>query len=311
MRTRIRSRRFLAVGAASASLMLFAGACGGGGGVATGPEGGEEGGQEISIGMIPWEEDIAVTNMWKVILEEKGYTVNVEEVDVAPTFEGVSNGDIDLFLDTWLPTTHGEYWDQYGDQLEDLGTWNENASLELTVPSYVDEVDSIADLKDNADLFDGRIVGIEAGSGLVQQVENEAIPTYGLEDYELVKSSTPAMLQELETAIADEEPILVTLWRPHIEYSKYDLKDLEDPDGAMGEAESIHSVGRAGFGEDFPEVTKWMEGFELSDDQIQELETAVLLDNEDDHEAGARQWLKENPDFLETVMGEDAEGLEF
>src|SRR5690606_9809106 len=196
MRNGIRSHRFLAAGAAAAAITLLAGACGGGGGgVATGPEEGEGGGQEISIAMIPWEEDIAVTNLWKVILEEKGYSVTIEEVDVAPTFQGVANGDIDMYLDVWLPTTHGDYWDQYGEQLEDLGAWNEGASLELTVPSYVEDVNSIADLADNADLFDSRIVGIEAGSGLVQQTENEAIPTYGLDDYELVKSSTPAMLE--------------------------------------------------------------------------------------------------------------------
>jgi len=312
MRNGTRSHRFLAAGAAAASITLLAGACGGGGGgVATGPEEGEGGGQEISIAMIPWEEDIAVTNLWKVILEEKGYSVTIEEVDVAPTFQGVANGDIDMYLDVWLPTTHGDYWDQYGEQLEDLGAWNEGASLELTVPSYVEDVNSIADLADNADLFDSRIVGIEAGSGLVQQTENEAVPTYGLDDYELVKSSTPAMLEELETAIEDEEPVLVTLWRPHIAYSKFDLKDLEDPEGAMGEAESLHVVGREGFTEEFPEVAGWMENFKLDDDQIQDLESVVLIDNEDDHEAGARAWLKENPEFLEASMGEDAEGLEF
>ncbi|WP_017595325.1 glycine betaine ABC transporter substrate-binding protein [Nocardiopsis potens] len=312
MRNGIRSRRFLTAGAVAASVTLLAGACGGGGGgVATGPEEGDGGGKEISIGMIPWEEDIAITNLWKVILEEKGYTVTVEEVDVAPTFEGVANGDIDMYMDVWLPTTHGDYWDQYGDKLEELGTWNENASLELTVPSYVEDVDSIEDLKGKEEMFGERIVGIEAGSGLVQQTEDEAIPTYGLEGYELVKSSTPAMLEELETAIKDEEPVLVTLWRPHIAYSKYDLKDLEDPEGAMGEAETMSVVGREGFTEEFPEVTEWMKNFKLDDDQIQSLETAILLDNEDDHEAGARQWLKENPEFLEASMGDDAEGLEF
>src|SRR5690606_39957965 len=113
-----------------------------------------------------------------------------------------------------------------------------------------EDVNSIADLADNADVFDIRIVGMEDGSGLVQQTENEAVPTYGLDDYELVKSSTPAMLEELETAIEDEEPVLVTLWRPHIAYSKFDLKDQEDPEGAMGEAESLHVVGREGFTEE-------------------------------------------------------------
>jgi glycine betaine/proline transport system substrate-binding protein len=309
-----RAPKILGIGAAAASLTLLAGACGGGGGVATGPEEGDgEGqGQAITIGLIPWEEDIAVTHMWQAILEEKGYDVTLENVDVAPTFEALANGDIDLYLDAWLPTTHASYWEEYGDRLEDIGAWNENASLQLTVPSYMEDVNTIADLKGQADTFDGRIVGIESGSGLVQTTKDEAMPAYGLEDeYELVESSTPAMLQELETAIADEKPIVVTLWRPHIAYAQYDLKDLEDPEGAMGEAESIHSLGRQGFGEDFPELNGWLEDFTLSDEQLAELETAVFIDHEGDEEAGARAWLAENPDFLEDVLGADAEGLEF
>ncbi|MFC4563655.1 glycine betaine ABC transporter substrate-binding protein [Nocardiopsis mangrovi] len=308
----MRSTRIFGIGAAAVSLTLLAGACGSGGGVATGPEEGEGEGQEITIGLIPWEEDIAVTHLWKAVLEEKGYTVNIENVDVAPMYEGTANGDIDLFLDTWLPITHADYWEEYGDRLEDLGTWNDNASLQITVPSYVEDINSIADLKGNADMFDGRIVGIESGSGLVQTTKDSAIPAYDLGDeYELVESSTPAMLQELETAIADEEPIVVTLWRPHIEYSKYDLKDLEDPEGAMGEAESIHMVGREGFGADYEELNGWLSNFTLDDDQLQALETAVLIDHEGDEEAGARAWLADNPDFLPEVMGDDAEGLDF
>ncbi len=308
-----RHSKFLGVGAAAASLMLFAGACGGGGeGVSTGPEEGEGEGKEITIGLIPWEEGIAVTNMWKVILEEKGYDVTIENVDVAPIFEGTANGDIDLFFDLWLPATHEEYWDKYGDQVEDLGAWNENASLQITVPSYVDEVDSLEDLKDNADLFDGEIIGIESGAGLTKTTKESMIPDYGLEDdFELVESSTPAMLEALETAIKDEEPIVVTLWRPHLAYAKWDLKDLEDPEGSMGEAESIHSMGREGFSEDFPELAGWLENFTVGDEQIADMEQVILEEHEGEEEEGARAWLADNPDYLEEVLGEDAEGLDF
>ncbi|MUL41428.1 glycine betaine ABC transporter substrate-binding protein [Streptomonospora sp. PA3] len=290
-------------------------ACGGGaeGGVSTGPEGGDEAAnKEITIGLIPWEEDIAVTHLWKAVLEEKGYDVTIKNVDVAPVFEGTANGDIDLFLDTWLPGTHGDYWDEYGDKLEDLGAWNEGASLELTVPSYMEDINSIEDLKGNADQFNGEIIGIESGSGLVQTTEEEAIPAYGLgEEYKLVKSSTPAMLEELRTAIKDEKPIVVTLWRPHIIYAQEDLKDLEDPKGAMGEPESLHSVGRPGFSEDFPKVADWLGNFKLDGEQIGDLEQVVIAEHEGEETEGAKAWLAENPEVLETAMGEDAKGLDF
>ncbi|WP_444961682.1 glycine betaine ABC transporter substrate-binding protein [Nocardiopsis sp. M1B1] len=307
-------KRMTALSAAGMSAALLLSACGGGGGESlTGPEeGGGEDAKEINIALIAWEEAIATTNMWKVILEEKGYDVTVTDVDVAPMYQGAANGDVDLFLDTWLPVTHADYWEEYGDQLEDLGAWYDNAKLTITVPSYMEDVNSIPDLADHAEDLGGRIVGIDPGAGLTRVTQEEAMPGYGLdEDFELVTSSTAAMLAELDSAITEEEPIVVTLWRPHPAYAQYDLKDLEDPEGLMGDAETVHSVGRAGFTEDYPELAGWLENFELSDDELATLEVLTLQEHEDDPEAGARAWLADNPEFIERTLGEDAEGLEF
>ncbi|MFC9089955.1 glycine betaine ABC transporter substrate-binding protein [Nocardiopsis dassonvillei] len=307
-------KRMTALSAAGMSAALLLTACGGGGGESlTGPEeGGGEDAKEINIALIAWEEGIAVTHMWQAILEEKGYDVTITDVDVAPMYQGAANGDVDLFLDTWLPVTHADYWEDYGDQLEDLGAWYDNAKLTITVPSYMEDVNSISDLTDHADELGGRIVGIDPGAGLTRVTQEEAMPGYGLdEDFELVTSSTAAMLAELDSAITEEEPIVVTLWRPHPAYAQYDLKDLEDPEGLMGDAETIHAVGRDGFGEEYPELTGWLENFQLSDDELATLEVQTLQEHEDDPEAGARAWLAENPEFLERTLGGDAEGLEF
>ncbi|MFF8764705.1 glycine betaine ABC transporter substrate-binding protein [Nocardiopsis dassonvillei] len=307
-------KRMTALSAAGMSAALLLTACGGGGGESlTGPEeGGGEDAKEINIALIAWEEGIAVTHMWQAILEEKGYDVTITDVDVAPMYQGAANGDVDLFLDTWLPVTHADYWEDYGDQLEDLGAWYDNAKLTITVPSYMEDVNSISDLTDHADELGGRIVGIDPGAGLTRVTQEEAMPGYGLEeDFELVTSSTAAMLAELDSAITEEEPIVVTLWRPHPAYAQYDLKDLEDPEGLMGDAETIHAVGRDGFGEEYPELTGWLENFQLSDDELATLEVQTLQEHQDDPEAGARAWLAENPEFLERTLGGDAEGLEF
>lgn len=305
-------KRMTGLVAAGMSGVLLLSACGNGGEDLTGGSDAEEGGQDISIALIAWEEAIATTAMWEVILQEKGYNVDVTDVDVAPAFQGVANGDVDLYLDTWLPATHEQYWNDYGDQIEDLGSWYDNAILTLTVPTYMEDVNSIPDLLDHADELDNRIVGIDPGAGLTDTTQNSAMPGYGLDDeFELVTSSGAAMLAELDSAITDEEPIVVTLWRPHPAYAEHDLKDLEDPEGLMGEAESIHSIGREGFGEDFPEVAGWIEGWTMDDDELATLEVLTLDEYEDEPQEGARVWLSENPEFLERTLGEDAEGLEF
>jgi glycine betaine/proline transport system substrate-binding protein len=259
-------------------------------------------GETISIGWMPWEEAIAVTNLWHVILEENGYAVEQQQLDPGIVFEGIAAGDLDLFLDAWLPNTHSEYWDQYGDSIEDLGDWLADAPLTWTVPAYVDEVDSIADLADNADLFDGRIVGIEPGAGLTRISQNEVIPTYGLDgSYELIESSTPAMLSELATAYGNEEPILVTLWRPHPAYAQYDLKDLDDPENALGDPDQIHALARDGFSDDHPQLADALRNFQFEHDDLSQLEVDVLEEEGQELES-ARAWLDANRDLVNSWL---------
>ncbi len=256
-------------------------------------------GKTIKIGWIPWDEDVVVTRLWKQALEDKGYTVKMVQLDPGPLFAGLSKGDVDLFLDAWLPTTHAKYWKQYGDKLEDVGVWYDNATLGITVPNYVKDVKTIGDLKDHADEFDGKITGIEAGAGLTDTTENKVMPQYGLDNFKLVKSSTPAMLTELQKAIKAKEPIVVTLWRPHWAYAKLPIHDLKDPKGSLGKAEKLHAVGRKDFGKDFPEVKKWMADFKMNDKQLGTLEDEALNKNKGNEDKGVSDWSKKNADFVD------------
>ncbi|MEX2562031.1 MAG: glycine betaine ABC transporter substrate-binding protein [Nitriliruptoraceae bacterium] len=257
-------------------------------------------GQTISIGWMPWEEAIAVTNLWHVILEANGYEVDQQQLDPGIVFSGIASGDLDIFLDAWLPITHEQYIDQFGADIEDLGPWLADAPLTWAVPTYVDGVDSLADLADNADLFDGTIVGIEPGAGLTRISLEEVIPAYGLGDsFELIESSTPAMLAELDAAYANEEPIVVTLWRPHPAYGRYDLKDLEDPENALGDADQIHAVARTGFTADHPEVAAALENFFFEHDVFAPLNTAIDDAPDGGKLDAARTWVEANRDIVE------------
>ncbi len=145
------------------------------------PEDLDGSGETVTIGLIPWDEAIVVTALWQDILEDHGFTVEVTDVDAGILFQGLADGDIDIFLDTWLPVTHQDYWEEHGDDLERLGKWYEgSALLTIAVPSYMEDVNSIADLKGRADEFGGQIIGIEPGAGLMRVTKEEAIPAYGL-----------------------------------------------------------------------------------------------------------------------------------
>jgi len=273
-------------------------------------DGGEEtteggGGGTITLGIIPsWTDGLSMAYLWKDVLEEEGYTVEIEEVaEAAPLYTGVANGDVDIYPSAWPEVTHATYMEEYGDDLEDLGAYYENAKLTIAVPEYTD-IDSIEDLTGNADQFDGRIVGIEPGAGLTEVTKTSVMPEYGLdEDYELVTSSTTAMLAELQKAVGDEEDIVVTLWRPFWANSEYPVKDLEDPKGALGEAEGLHAIATAGFAEEFPDVAEMIGNARLDDEQYGTLEDLVVNKHEGDPAAGVSEWLENNPDWVDSLGG--------
>lgn len=248
----------------------------------------------IRIGWIPWDEDVAVTYLWKNVLEGEGYEVELTQLDVAPVFDGVSNGDLDLFFDAWLPVTHSDYWAEYGDSMEDLGTWYDKGLLTWAVPEYSD-AKSIEDLVGMEDTFDSQIIGIEPSSGLMRISLEEVVPGYGLDDYTVIEGSTTAMLAELDRATGAEENVVVTLWRPHWAYGAYPIRDLEDPKGLLGEAEELHVLGRDGFTNDFSDAAEWMGNFSMDDDSLASLSKMVISDyGTGEEEAAVNKWLEDD-----------------
>ncbi|BFO20068.1 hypothetical protein SHKM778_64560 [Streptomyces sp. KM77-8] len=256
----------------------------------------------LDVAWFPWEEDVAVTYLWKNVLERRGYTMNLKQMDVGPVYTGLASGDLDLNFDAWLPYAQKNYWDKSKDRLTDLGTWYEPTSLEIAVPSYVKDVKSLADLKGKADLFDGRIIGIEPGTGEMQLLKNEVLPGYGLEDeYEVVDGSTPAMLAELKRALAKEEPIAVTLWSPHWAYNDYELTKLKDPKKAFGEGNTIRTISSKKFPEQYPRLTEWIKNFTMSEDELGSLEAEIKDRGQGHEEEAVEAWLKEHPGMVERM----------
>lgn len=277
------------VGAMFLSLVLAG--CGNGSDDQTGEN------QTIKIGYVNWSEGIAMTNLVQAILEDKmGYEVETTMTDVAPLFASLASGGTDVFLDAWLPITHKSYMEEYGEQIEDLGYNFENAKIGLVVPSYVD-IDSIEELNDAVDEFDGTIVGIDSGAGIMSTTET-AIETYGL-NYELMPGSGPTMTAALKKAIDNNEAIVVTGWSPHWMFARFDLKYLDDPEGVYGDAEYIHTLARLGFSDDMPEVAQFLENFFLDESELGDLMGAIEDSDEDPLEV-AREWMNENEELVDS-----------
>ncbi|WP_407126171.1 glycine betaine ABC transporter substrate-binding protein [Desemzia sp. FAM 23989] len=247
-------------------------------------------GEEIELSYVAWDTEIASTNVIGKVLEDLGYDVELTQLDNAIMWESVASGEADAMVAAWLPGTHGAQFEEYGDQMVDLGPNLEGAAIGLVVPSYMD-VDSIADLTDEADMT---ITGIEPGAGVVAAAQ-QAVEDYdNLEGWTVQTSSSGAMTTTLGQAYENEEDIVVTGWSPHWKFQSYDLKYLEDPQGTFGEAETINTMARDGLEEDMPEAYQVLDQFEWTTADME----AIMLDIQEgtDPEDAAATWVEENQD---------------
>lgn len=302
-------RRITGAVATAAALSLGLAACSGGSGD-SGDSGNSEDKGTISVGVAAgWPEGVAASYVWKAMLEERGYTVELQTGEIGTIFTSLAgDGGYDLLFDAWLPQTHKQYIEKYGDDITDLGVWYDQASLNIAVNKDA-PIDSLSELAENADAFDNRIVGIDPGAGLTDAVKKKVIPEYGLEDMEFVISSTSSMLAELKSATESGENIVVTLWHPQWAYDAFPIRDLKDPKNTLGDAEKIHTFSSTSFPEEFPKVKDWIGNFKMSDDKLAELENLMFNKNGGEKNLeSAKTWLKNNPDFEKSIFGDSAEG---
>ena len=305
MRTTTRTnRRTLGLVASLASAALVLTACGDSDAEdSTGAQGESDGGASgtITMGFLPsWTDGLSMAYLLENQFEEMGYEVEFETLtEAALLYSGLADGAVDMYPSAWSEITHEDYMNEYGDRIEDLGTYYGGAVLTLAVPEY-SQFTSLDELADNADVLDGRIVGIEPGAGHMRVTAESVFPAYGLdENFELVTSSTVAMLAELRSAIDNEEEIVVSLWRPFWANAEFPVRDLEDPEGALGDPEGLHFLGTQGFTEEFPEAAEWLGQLTLDDDQYGSLEDMVVNEYGEGQEAEAVQaWIDANPGVL-------------
>ena len=253
-------------------------------------------GKTANLVYVNWAEGIAYTHLAEVVLEEKmGYDVTITSADVAPAYTAVANGDKDAFMESWLPVLHKNYMDKYAEDLTDLGHVYKGTQSGLVVPAYV-TIDSINQMNGVKEKFDEKITGIDAGAGVMQTTE-EVIETYNL-DFELISSSGPAMTAALRSAVEEEEWIVVTGWKPHWMFGRWDLKFLkQDSDKMMWKAGNIHIMGRKNIEEDKPELAQFLKNMMFTDAQLADLMVKVE-ESDEDVSVVTRQWMQDNPDVI-------------
>ena len=252
------------------------------------------GGMQLTLGYIDWDENVAVSTLTKVLLEEKlGYKVELQRSDEAvlkQVYKGVAGGELDAFQDVWIPNQK-EYLSEVEDEVEHLEPWFEGKTEQgIAVPYYMD-VQSLSKL-DHAGT--DMINGIEPGSAVMPQLEDKVIPGYHLH-MKLVESSTSAMLSELDTAYRMREPIVFFGWSPHWMNTRYDIRYLKDPRDLQGDfnnSAEISSIVNENLSEDDPAAYELIKSISLSKDEVNQMEADI--NEARDPEAGVKAWLEDN-----------------
>jgi glycine betaine/proline transport system substrate-binding protein len=263
----------------------------------------------------PWV-DLQVENEIAVqVLGQLGYDASIKKnLSVENAASALGTGDVDAYLGNWWPSqepTFGELID--GGDVDVVSTLVTGTEYAPAVPGDVSEelgVTSLADLDEHADEFGRKIYGIEAGSPGNETIQAAIdADAYGLGDWELVASGTPAMLAQVEKSQKDGDPIVFLAWSPHWMTVQFDTVFLEDPEKVWGGAGEIRTVTRAGFADDNPEIQQFLSNLTFTTDQAGEFYYAHDKEDQDLADIAAA-WIEENPDvvadFLEGV--EDADG---
>jgi glycine betaine/proline transport system substrate-binding protein len=223
--------------------------------ILTGCDGDEEK-PTVKLSELNWGSAQFQSAVAKIIIEEGyGYPVELTPGETIPIFQGLRNGDIDIYLEGWLPNQQEAY-----DIAIDAGDIvllgilnNDNWQSCFVVPTYVIEGDAargidpmLPDVETVFDLTDPEAVALfedpeDSSKGLIvngpvgwecEIVLIEQVDVYGLADYYNIinTGSSTALFASLKGAYDAGEPWLGYLWGPTWIAGALDLTLLEEPE---------------------------------------------------------------------------------
>src|SRR5918993_2175303 len=123
----------------------------------------------LLLANIGWDENVAVSNLTKALLEDElGYErVDIDtNEDLDATYRRVASGELDAFQDVWLPNQEA-LLDKVAEDVKHLDPWFLGETKQgMAVPAYMD-VRSIEELNGT----DAEVIwGIEPSSVMMQEV---------------------------------------------------------------------------------------------------------------------------------------------
>ncbi|PSQ99106.1 MAG: ABC transporter substrate-binding protein [Bacteroidetes bacterium QS_9_68_14] len=257
--------------------------------------------KNIHLVYVNWVEGVAMAHVMDALLTDSlGMEVERTEVTGAGlAFSSVASGDADVFTEVWLPTTHQSGWQKYEGALTKVGQWYDSTSVGLVVPAS-SKLESVTDLPTYRNELDGEIHGIESGAEINQQAR-EVLENGNIGGFDVLASSGPAAWSALRSATQADQPVVVTGWKPHWKWARFDLRYLEGAQTGQspvfGEPENIVMVADTTFDDRHSErVVQFFDNVRVNEDEALNSLMQPFQPNSDvtDKMSAARDWIN-NP----------------
>ncbi|QTN43848.1 choline ABC transporter substrate-binding protein [Ectopseudomonas mendocina] len=264
--------------------------------------------KNVRIGAVGWTDVVATTAVASELLQGLGYETKQTQASQQIIFAGIQKGQIDAFLGYWKPIM-----DDNIKPFLDAGAVKvaaepslDDAVAVLAVPSYTADkgLKTLADIAKFKDQLDGKIYGIEAGSGANTAIQKMIDSNqFGLGGFKLVESSEAGMLAAVGRAVRNEKPVVFFGWKPHpmnLSMQITYLTGTEDVFGPNDGAATVSTVTAPDYAERCPNANRLLTSLRFTSQQEAEL-MQPIMDRKQPAQV-ARDWVKANPQVVEAWL---------
>ena len=257
--------------------------------------------KHVRLGVVNWTDVIATSAMAQVLLDGLGYKTKQTSASQQIIFAGIRDNRLDMFLGYWNPImTRTITPFIQANQLKVLDAPSlDDARATLAVPRYLADkgLKTFADIHKFEKELDGKIYGIEPGSGANTQIKAMIDKNqFGLGKFQLVESSEAGMLAAVDRAVRRKQAVVFFGWAPHPMNVNVDMTYLSGSQDALGPDEgraTVWTVIAPDYAQRCPNAHRLLANLKFSaEDESRMMQP--LLDHKDPLDS-ARQWLKDHP----------------
>lgn len=260
--------------------------------------------KNVRVGLVGWTDVVATTAVASTLLDGLGYETKQTQASQQIIFAGIQKDQIDVFLGYWKPIMDDNikpFLDKKAVKVMPEPSLNDAVAV-LAVPTYTADkgLKTLADIAKFKDQLDGKIYGIDAGSGaniaIKKMIDSNQ---FGLGDFKLVESSEAGMLAAVNRATRSDKPVVFFGWKPHpmnLQFPITYLTGTEDVFGPNDGAATVSTVTAPDYAERCPNANLLLSNLRFTSEQESQLMQPIM--DRKKPEDVAREWIKANPEIV-------------